>query len=62
MSSLAIQLEIMHGSDLHLFAGVKSGAEVNVVEADPGLEIIGLEVANSHHHRMLPKFERFHFS
>ena len=52
----------MHGSDLHLFAGVKSGAEVNVVEADPGMEIIGLEVANSHHHRMLPKFERFHFS
>ena len=56
MSSLAIQLEIMHGSDLHLFAGVKSGAEVNVVEADPGFEIIGLEVANScqHSNWMLP--------
>ena len=31
--------------NLHLFPGVKSGAEVNIVEADPGMEIIGLEVA-----------------
>ena len=53
MSSLAIQLEIMHGSDLHLFAGVKSGAEVNVAEADPGMEIIGLEVANNYQYWML---------
>ena len=46
----------MLNGDLHLFPGVKSGAEVNIVEADPGMEIIGLEVANScqHSNWMLP--------
>ena len=49
-SRLAMQMEKMHGSGRHLFPGVKSGAEVNVVEANPGMEIIGLEVANSCQH------------